>query len=57
MKPHYLYLGSDDSPESLAEWVDAPPVIRPLDQVLDDAHTRFRAITKIIKDSAAKAKR
>jgi hypothetical protein len=49
-KPHYLYLGSEDAPESLQAWVDAPPVVKPLNKVLKDAHKRFLAISTILKD-------
>lgn len=49
-KPHYLYLGSEDAPESLEAWVNAPPVVRPLHDVLDDARKRFLGISRILKD-------
>lgn len=54
-KPHYVYLGGEDSPATLAEWVDAPPVIRPLQEVLDGAHKRFQAINKILQEVRAKS--
>jgi hypothetical protein len=50
VKPHYLYLGSDSCPESLEAWVNAPPVVRPLEDVLGDSHKRFKAISAILKD-------
>lgn len=48
VNPHYVYLGSQDGPPTLREWLDAPPVIRPLEDVLDDGIKRMRAIQKIL---------
>lgn len=49
-KPHYLYLGSEDCPETIEGWVDAAPVIRPLETVLKDAHKRFLGISAILNE-------
>lgn len=46
--PHYLYLGGK-GPATVAKWLAAPPVIRPLEEVREDARNRFKAIEKILK--------
>lgn len=48
VNPHYLFLGSAEAPPTLADWVKAPPVVRDLQEVLEDSHKRFRAIQNVL---------
>lgn len=50
IQPHYLFLGDADAPETLADWLAAPPIVRTLEEVKERAHKRFRAIQKILDE-------
>jgi hypothetical protein len=50
LRPHYLHLGAAESPETLQAWVDAEPVIRPLEDILEDSRTRYKKIQTILND-------
>lgn len=46
--PHYLHLGSKDAPDTLEAWVNRPIVARPIEQLKEESHKRFKAIQKIL---------
>lgn len=57
IQPHYLFLGDADAPETLAAWLAAPPVVRPLEEVKERSRTRFLAIQKILDEVKRKKDR
>lgn len=46
--PHYVHLGVVDPPATLDAWMTEPIVTRPLDEIAEESHTRFKAIQKIL---------
>jgi hypothetical protein len=53
-QPHYLFLGDADAPETLADWLAAPPIVRPLEEVKGLSRKRFLAIQKILDEVKSK---
>lgn len=47
-RPHYLHLGTAEAPPSLEEWLAAPPLVRPLEAIRDEAHARFLRLCQIL---------
>ena len=56
VNPHDLYLGDDDGPRSLDAWLEAPPVVRPLEEVRDAGRARYKAIQQILNRVKARRK-
>lgn len=56
IQPHYLFLGDADAPATLAAWLAAPPVVRPLEEVKECSHKRFLSIQKILDEVKRKKK-
>jgi hypothetical protein len=46
--PHYLYLGDDDAPESLAHWLKTPAIPRDIELLGQLSHARFKRIQTIL---------
>jgi hypothetical protein len=46
--PHYVYLGSMTPPATLQEWVDTPSPVRPIEELDEIAHRRFKKIQAIL---------
>ncbi|MBK7823155.1 MAG: hypothetical protein IPJ61_19405 [Tessaracoccus sp.] len=46
--PHYLYLGDAEAPQNLDAWLTAAPVVRPLEEVQERAHARYKAIQRVL---------
>ncbi len=49
-QPHFLYLGDREGPRTVQAWLDAPPVVRPLEEIEQRSRTRFKGIQKILDD-------
>jgi hypothetical protein len=50
-KPHYLYLGSENPPRTLEEWLARPVVARPIDQLKEESQRRFKLIQRVLNRS------
>jgi len=48
LNPHFLHFG-EDPPTSLSEWLEKPIRIRPLSELEEEGHRRFRLIQSILK--------
>jgi hypothetical protein len=48
LNPHYLYLGSEDGPQSLQEWLDAPVIPSRPAEVQQKSRARFKRIQHIL---------
>jgi hypothetical protein len=57
IQPHYLFLGDENAPETLAGWLAAPPIVRPLEEVKERSRKRFLAIQKILDEVKRKKDR
>lgn len=57
IEPHYLFLGDAKAPETLADWLAAKPVVRPLEEVKERSRARFLAIQKILDEVKRKKDR
>lgn len=55
-KPHYLFLGGE-GPASLQEWLEAPPVVRTLEEIGSACKARFDAIQKILDRNKPRRRR
>ncbi len=48
VRPNYLYLGSREGPATLQAWVDHRPPPRPIAELKEESHRRFKAIQQIL---------
>ena len=49
-RPHYLHLGTAEAPASLEAWLAAPPDVRPLESIRNEAHARFLRLRTLLKE-------
>jgi predicted ATPase len=47
-KPHFVHLG-DQEFGSLEEWLEYEAPIRPLEELIEDGHRRFKKLTRVLK--------
>lgn len=49
-EPHYLHLGADSAPQTLADWLARPIVPRDPEELFEAARRRFKLIGAILKE-------